>query len=123
MSSWTAICWRICDVTIIALSLHALKKMISVFESYAERYHITFNPTKSKLLCFNIDPTTLDLNCLNKQLISNVLLTMISILEDIYLMTIMIEILYLVFVIFINNSNSITSEISACCHKFCSYYI
>ena len=32
------------DVALIASSLYALKKMISVCESYAERYHITFNP-------------------------------------------------------------------------------
>ena len=41
--------------------------MISVCEAYAERYHITFNPTKSKLICYNIDPSTLRLICLNKQ--------------------------------------------------------
>ena len=44
--------------------------MISVCESYAERYHITFNPTKSKLICYNIDPSTLGPICLNKQPIS-----------------------------------------------------
>ena len=58
------------DVALIALSLYALKKMISVCESYAERYHIAFNPTKSKLICYNIDPSTLGPICLNKQLIS-----------------------------------------------------
>ena len=41
--------------------------MISVCESYAERYHITFNPTKSKLICYNIDPSTLGPICMNKQ--------------------------------------------------------
>ena len=35
------------DVALIAPLLYAQKKMISVCESYAERYHITFNPTKS----------------------------------------------------------------------------
>ena len=44
--------------------------MISVCESYAEQYHITFNPTKSKLICNNIDPSTLGPICLNKQPIS-----------------------------------------------------
>ena len=39
--------------------------MISVRESYAERYHITFNPTKSKVICYNIDPSTLGPICLN----------------------------------------------------------
>ena len=55
------------DVALIAPSLYALKKMISVCESYEERYHITFNPTKSKLICYNIDPSTLGPICLNKQ--------------------------------------------------------
>ena len=75
MSCWTDICWRIWlrrtdDVALMAPSLYALKKMISVCESYAERYHITFNPTKSKLICYNIDPSTLGPICLNKQPIS-----------------------------------------------------
>ena len=58
------------DVALIAPSLYALKKMISLCESYAERYHITFNPIKSKLICYNIDPCTLGPICLNKQPIS-----------------------------------------------------
>ena len=44
--------------------------LISLCESYAERYHITFNPIKSKLICYNIDPCTLCPICLNKQPIS-----------------------------------------------------
>ena len=40
--------------------------MISVCESYAERYHITFNPTNSKLICYNIVLSTLGPICLNK---------------------------------------------------------
>ena len=28
--------------------------MISICESYARDYHITFNPAKSKLLCCNV---------------------------------------------------------------------
>ena len=58
------------DGALIAPSLYALKKMISLCESYAERYHITFNPIKSKLICYNIDPCTLGPICLNKQPIS-----------------------------------------------------
>ena len=61
------------DVALIAPSLYALKNMISVCESYAEPYHITFNPTKSKLICYNIvyiDLSTLGPICLNKQSIS-----------------------------------------------------
>ena len=44
--------------------------MISVCESYAERYQITFNLQSLKLICYNIDPSTLaSLGpiCLNKQ--------------------------------------------------------
>ena len=78
--------------------------MISVCESYAERYHITFNPTKPKLICYNIDPSTLGPICLNKQ--------PISIMDNdkqlgnykLYLMIFITEILYLVFVIFINEA-------------------
>ena len=58
------------DVALNAPSLYALKKRISLCESYAERYHITFNPIKSKLICYNIDPCTLGPICLNKQPIS-----------------------------------------------------
>ena len=35
-------------------SNYGLKKMISICESYAQDYHITFNPAKSKLICFNV---------------------------------------------------------------------
>ena len=58
------------DVALIAPSLYALRKMISVCEPYPERYHITFNPIKSKLICYNIDPSTLGSICLNKEPIS-----------------------------------------------------
>ena len=58
------------DVTLIAPSIYALKKMISVCESYAERHHIIFNPTKSKLLCYNVDPSSLGPIYLNNQSIS-----------------------------------------------------
>ena len=77
--------------------------MISVCESYAERYHITFNPTMSKLICYNINPSTLGPICLNKQPISIVdddkhLGNYIS--NDIHDR----NIIYLVFVIFINEA-------------------
>ena len=44
--------------------------MISLCESYEERYHITFNLIMSKLICYNIDPSTLGPIYLNKQPIS-----------------------------------------------------
>ena len=34
-------------------SIYGLKKMISICESYARDYHITFNLANSKLICFN----------------------------------------------------------------------
>ena len=55
------------DVALIAPSIYALKKIISVCESYAERHHIIFNSTKSKLLCYNVDPSPLGLIYLNHQ--------------------------------------------------------
>ena len=45
-------------------------KMISVCESYAQRHHIIFNPTTSKLLYYNVDPSSLGPICLNNQSIS-----------------------------------------------------
>ena len=44
--------------------------MISVCESYAERHHIIFNPTKSVLLCYNVDPSLFGPIYLNNQSIS-----------------------------------------------------
>ena len=41
------------DVALVALSLYCLKCMIPICEEFAKKYQITFNPTKSKLLCFN----------------------------------------------------------------------
>jgi len=38
------------DISLISPSLYAMKKMISVCDSYASRYHITFNPVKSILM-------------------------------------------------------------------------
>ena len=40
-------------IALVSPSIYGLKKMISICESYAKDYHITFNPAKSKLLCFN----------------------------------------------------------------------
>ena len=44
-----------------------LKKIIIICEKYANSHSITFNPNKSKLLCFNVDDTDVipqtNLNC------------------------------------------------------------
>ena len=39
------------DISLVSPSIYGLKKMISICESYARDYHITFNPAKSKLIC------------------------------------------------------------------------
>ena len=55
------------DIALISPSFYSLKKMISICESYAIKYHITFNPIKSKLICFNVDPSDLPPVYLNNQ--------------------------------------------------------
>ena len=42
------------DIALVSPSIYGLKKRISICESYAQGYHITFNPAKSKSLCFNV---------------------------------------------------------------------
>ena len=34
------------DIALVSPSIYGLKKMISICESYAQDYHITFNPAK-----------------------------------------------------------------------------
>ena len=55
------------DIALISPSLYGLKKMISVCENYAREYHITFNLSKTKLICFNVDPSNLAPLFLNSQ--------------------------------------------------------
>ena len=43
------------DIALVAPSLQSLRKMICICEHYAKTYSITFNPNKSKLLCYNVD--------------------------------------------------------------------
>ena len=38
--------------------MQCLKRMISICEKYASSHSITFNPNKSKLLCYNADLTS-----------------------------------------------------------------
>ena len=45
------------DIALVAPSMQCLKKMILICESYAKSHSITFNPNKSKLLCYNVDET------------------------------------------------------------------
>ena len=46
------------DIALLAPSLQCLKKMISICENFASSYSITFNPKKSKLLCYNAELTS-----------------------------------------------------------------
>ncbi len=43
------------DVALLAPSIYCLKEMITTCELFAKQHSISFNPNKSKLLCFNID--------------------------------------------------------------------
>ena len=45
------------DIALLVPSLQCLKQMISISEKYASSHSITFNPNKSKLLCYNADLT------------------------------------------------------------------
>ena len=55
------------DIALISPSIYSLKKMIRICESYAAKYYITFNPSKSKLLCFNVKSSDCAPIYLNKQ--------------------------------------------------------
>ena len=41
------------DVALVIPSLYSLKYMIATCEEFSKKHQITFNPTKSKYLCFN----------------------------------------------------------------------
>ena len=43
------------DIALVAPSLCSLKLMISICEEFAKCHSIVFNPSKTKLLCFNLD--------------------------------------------------------------------
>ena len=44
------------DIALVAPSLSSLKQMMKICEQFAESHSITFDPTKTKLLCFNMKP-------------------------------------------------------------------
>ena len=44
------------DIALVTPSLSSLKQMISICEEFAKCHSIVFNPSKMKLLCFNLDP-------------------------------------------------------------------
>ena len=43
------------DIALISPMIYGLKNMPKVIELFAVDYHLTFNPIKSKLICYNID--------------------------------------------------------------------
>ena len=47
------------DIALLAPFLQCLKQMISICEKYASSHSITFNPNKSKLLCYNAALTSI----------------------------------------------------------------
>ena len=42
------------DIALVAPSIYCLKEMVNVCEQFAHEYHISFNPSKSKLMSFNL---------------------------------------------------------------------
>ena len=42
------------DIALVAPSIYRLKEMVNVCEQFAHEYHISFNPSKSKLMSFNL---------------------------------------------------------------------
>ena len=60
------------DIALVSPSIYGLKKMISICETYAQDYHIIFNPAKSKLLCFNVSSSDISQINLNGTPVSTV---------------------------------------------------
>ena len=53
------------DIVLMSPSIYGLKKMIYICETYAQDYHITFNPAKSKWFCFNVSSSDISQIYLN----------------------------------------------------------
>ena len=62
------------DVALVAPSLYSLRCMIATCEEFANEYQIDFNPTKSKLICFNANIDHTPHIILNGQPVSVVIL-------------------------------------------------
>ena len=43
------------EATLVTPSLYCLNEIIFICENYANRNCLTFNPCKSKILCYNVD--------------------------------------------------------------------
>ena len=46
------------DIALVAPSVFSLKHIINICEKFAKCHSTVFNPSKTKLLCFNLDPLT-----------------------------------------------------------------
>ena len=57
------------DVVLLAPSLDALREMVSICETYATEYHLLFNPSKSKLMYFNISHDNLSVKLCGKEVL------------------------------------------------------
>ena len=101
------------DIALVSTSIYGLKRMISICESYARDYHITFNPAKSKLICFNASSSEISPIYLNGTAVTVVnkdhkhLVNTIS--PDIYDRNIVSNVFD-----FYQRSNSVISDFSIC---------
>ena len=57
------------DVVLLAPSLDALREMVSTCETYATEYQLLFNPSKSKLMYFNISNDNLSVKLCGKDVL------------------------------------------------------
>ena len=54
------------DIVLLAPSLDALRHMIGICEDYAQEFHILFNPSKSKLMYYNVSHDNLHVKLCNQ---------------------------------------------------------
>ena len=57
------------DVVLLAPSLDALREMVSICETYATKYQLLYNPSKSKLMYFNIYHGNLSVKLCGKEVL------------------------------------------------------
>ena len=57
------------DVVLLAPSLDALREMVPICQTYATEYHLLFNPSKSKLMYFNISHENLSVKLCGKEVL------------------------------------------------------
>ena len=57
------------DASMLAPSLDALREMVSICETYATEYQLLFNPSKPKLMYFNISHENLNVKLCGKEVL------------------------------------------------------